>query len=168
MASNVAKTITDYICGGGTIDRKLQIKICEVHLQEHIPGSSRLLWCWKILSGIQTGSKNVHSDFDLLTQMLTDPRVGKSTQVEYHVQEHLIDKLEWDHRSATNSEHHFGGTNVQGKILVTLSACVMQAVAWCRTEYSFELGDGFQAKKYYKIVFEIVCGLCATTYEQLF
>lgn len=117
VASSVTKPITTYICRGEATDRKLQIKICEVHLQEHIPGSRRLLWCWKILGRIWTDSKNVHSDFDLPTEMLTDPRVGESTQVECRVQD----------TSLTNWSET---TEVQQTVSITLEWLTSKERSW--------------------------------------
>lgn len=117
-----------------SIGRELETEICE----ESIPGNRRWLWCWRILSGIQTGIQNVHSSFDLPTQMLTDPRVDKCTEVEYHVQD--ISLTNWSETTEVQETPSITleGLTHQGK---SCSSCVKQGEDWHKIKYSFEPGN---------------------------
>lgn len=116
---SMTKTITSYIWRGDPIGRKLEIEICEVHLQEHIPGGRR---CCDV--------ERYSAEYELAAKMFTVVLIclqdaDRSQSGEIHrsgisCSGHLIDKLGWDHRSTINTKHHFGGIHIPRGILVFL------------------------------------------------
>lgn len=91
--------------------------------------------------------------------MLTDPRVGKSTQVEYHAQD--ITLTNWSETTEVQQEvsTSLKGLTLKGRFW---SPCGRQDVEQRRTEKSFEKENDFQLKikkKNDKFSFEIVCVL---------